>query len=487
MSSSREAERSGKASNGSSKPAATSAVPPPCDLAAEAAVLSAVMLKREVLDVVRDELTVDDFFSFGHRAVFEAILALDAIDREFDVVTVAHQLEAMERLRQIGGTAFLAMLTDATPSVANVAHHAQIVRKLGQLRRVKDTLERLAITARMAETRLDVDGFLDHCEKEVLGATHAETNKATAVGIAEMMATAIGNLTKPRAQQKRRGVTTGLIALDEISMGLIPGELWYVGARPGVGKTSLALGFVEVAAAHGHGAVMFSMEMKEPELSERLLISSAGVHGKRLQLGELDEAELTQVMGAGAKIARYPMRFDFTPALTPSALRARLRRHVASIRAKTPAAKLALVVVDYVQLMAADRRSKQGNRNEEITEISRSLKLLASEFDCALVALSQLRRPDPRAPFKRPTKDDLRDSGALEADADKILMIHRAPDGDPDSNGEAELILDKGRNTGGGKARVTWVPWCARFENRTQTAFAFTGGGEGTPPDDDEP
>ena len=485
MSSSREAERAGKAANGSSKPA-SSAVAPPCDLAAEAAVLSAVMLKRDVLDVVRDELVIDDFFSFSHRAVYEAILALDAIDREFDVVTVAHQLQAMDRLQQIGGTAFLGMLTDATPSVANVAHHAQIVHRLGQLRRVKDTLERLAITARLAETRLDVDGFLDHCEKEVLGSTHAETNKSSAVGIAEMMATAIGNLTKPRAQQKRRGITTGLLALDEVSMGLIPGELWYVGARPGVGKTSLALGFIEVAAAHGHGAVMFSMEMKEPELSERLLISSAGVHGKRLQLGQLDEAELTQVMGAGAKIARYPMRFDFTPALTPSTLRARVRRHLSSIRSKSSAAKLGLVVVDYVQLMGADRKSRTGNRNEDVTEISRALKLLASEFDCTVVALSQLRRPDPRAPFKRPTKDDLKDSGALEADADKVLLIHRAPDGDPDANGEAELILDKGRNTGAGKARVTWVPWCARFENRTQTAFAFTGVGEGTPPEDDE-
>lgn len=445
--------------------------------------LSAMMLKREVLDVVRDVLIVEDFFSFQHRAVYEAILELDAASKPFDVVTVRYRLEAAGRLQQLGGSAFLSNLVDATPAVANVVEHARLVHDLGLLRRMKDTLERLALAARLGETRADVQGFLERCEGEVFHANAAESDRDSSSGIDEMMALAVTELTTPAAQAPR-GVTTGLIALDEISLGLVPGELWYVAGRPGMGKTALALGFAETVASTGRGAVVFSMEMKRHELSERMLSASSGVDSKLIHKRALSDAQLTEVIGAATKLGAYPIRLDDTAALTASTLRSRIRRHVAAIRAKTSTAHLALVVVDYVQLMSVERKS--GSRNEDLEDISRTLKILAGEFECTIVALSQLKRPDPRSPVTRPSLSDLRGSGALEQDANKVLFIHRAPDDDPNARGEAELILAKGRNTGPGKARVTWLPWCVRFQDREQGAFAYSGVTDGPPLFDDE-
>ena len=442
------------------------------------------MLKPELLDEVREVLIAEDFYAVQHRSVYEAILALDASDRAFDVVTVSHQLEAVGKLRMIGGPAFLSTLIDATPTVANVLDHARIVHELGLLRRMGDTLLRLAGTSKMAETRVNVGAFLERCEAEVLSANAAESERETASGIDEMMAAAVTDLTKPREQSGQRGVTTGFLSLDEISLGFVPGELWYLAARPGMGKTALALCMAAAVAETGRGAVFFSMEMKRPELTERMLAAGAGVNAKRLHRRELGEQELADVLTAAGRLARYPLRFDDTASLTPGGLRSRVRRHVAAIRAKTPLAYPALIVVDYVQLMTVERRS--GSRNEDLEEISRALKILAGEYKCTVLALSQLKRPDPRAPVTRPSLGDLRGSGALEQDADKVLFVHRAPDDDPDANGDAELILEKGRNSGRGKAKVVWAPWCVRFENAVQRGFDFTRIGDGGPagPDD---
>jgi replicative DNA helicase len=443
---------------------------PPCDLDAEAAVLSTVLVS-EKLDEVRDILEPIDFYSGAHRSVYECLLALDARGGRVDIITLADELRAQKRLAQIGGAAFLAKLTDATPSVAHVDHHALIVRKLGVLRRLGGTLRDLASLAALPETSADVDGFLSRCETDVFAASTTIESRETASDTREIMERALVEL-DPSRPRKARGLSTGLIELDEVSLGLIPGELWYVAGRTGRGKTSLALGIAKhVAAIGGHG-VVFSLEMGRDELGERMLSSESGVPHTSIQKQIVTRDQWASLANAADTIGRLPLRVDDRTELTPAILRSRVRKHATILRQRH-AGKLALVVVDYVQLMVGNAvgRGRDRNQNQELEQISRALKLLAKELGVTVLALSQLNRGDGR-----PTLSDLRGSGALEQDADKVLFVHRE-DGESHERADAELILAKGRNSGTGSARVLWEPWCVRFIDG-QRRLAYGGHGE---------
>jgi replicative DNA helicase len=435
--------------------------PPANDPNAEAAVLSAILIRPAVFDELRDEVDATDFFSMSHRWLFEALVQLDAAGEEIDVVTVAHRLQASGRLKEIGGTPFLAAISDATPTVANVVAHARIVRHFGSLRRMTSTLRSLSILAHAPETRADVDGFLERCEAEVFAA-HVTTERDTGSSLREVMATATTSLS-PEQPNTTRGVSTGNAALDELTLGLVPGELWYVAARPGMGKTALALGISASVASNGGHAACFSMEMKRPELAERLISSDSGVPLKALQKRELSGEQWSRVTHTLDRLSRLPMVLDDASTLTPSRLRSRVRRHAAALRAQHPHGKLELVVVDYVQLMAWDKPN--GNRNDELERISRALKILAGEFGLTVLALAQLNRGVKDRADKRPGLLDLRGSGALEQDADKVLFVHRD---EHDERGDADLILAKGRNAALGVVGVRWEPWCVRFCEQQQ-------------------
>jgi replicative DNA helicase len=460
-------------SNGSSKrdPAAAA---PPHDIAAEAAVLSAILLKPAVLDDLRDLVEPIDFWHAPHRALFDALMALDTASKRIDVVTVKSQLEADGCWQRIGGAAFLGQITDATPSVANVADHARLVRELGVLRRMGNTLRDLAATAQRAETRGNVAGFLERCEAEVFGADRAGSERETASTARELMTTAAEEFNTQKPQQSR-GVSTGLRDVDTLTLGFRPGELWYLAARPGKGKTAMALGFLEAVAGNGHHAALFSMEMKRPEINDRMLSAATGVPFKALLERKLTPEQLGEVMTCIARLGKYPYIVDDAGTLSPARLRSRLRRHEGMLRAQHPHARLSLVIVDYVQLMAADHAS--GSRNDDLEAISRSLKIIAGDFGCTVVALSQLKRPDSRAGASRPGLTDLRGSGALEQDADKVLFIHRADDDEEGDGSDAELILAKGRNAGTGKVNAVWQKWYVRFVDRPQEGFAWAGPG----------
>lgn len=447
------------------------------DAAAEAAVLSAVMLSPVLLDEVRGLVEPHDFFMVQHRSIYEAILAADDSNQRIDVVTIAAQLRAAGRLEQIGGTPFLSQIVDATPSVPNVLEHARIVRQHALLRRLIGTLKDLTITAQQPETRADVLGFLTRAESEVFGVGLGVNERDNAKSMQEVMAHAAVVL-DPSRPRVRRGISTGLHELDELSLGMIGGELWYVAGRPGMGKTALALGMAAAGAQTGHGAAFFSMEMDWPELGDRLLSSMSGVQHKAITKRELTAEQWTNAAAAMADLARYPVVIDDTRHLTPAMLRSSVRRQAARLRSRQ--LRLRVVVVDYVQLMAADVPSR--SRNEELEAISRSLKLLAKEFDVTVLACAQLNRADKRAPGARPGLSDLRGSGALEQDADKVLFVHRdGGDGEGDERGDAELILGKGRNSGTGSCRVLWQRWCVRFTDRQQAGFDWRR----VDPDDD--
>lgn len=428
---------------------------PPHDAAAEAAVLSAIILRPIILDELREALSPDDFFVMNNRWIFEAIIALDSAGEQIDIVTLAHRLKSAGRLKEMGGTPVLANITDATPSVGNVTAHARIVRDFSALRRMANTLKSLASISQAPETRADVETFLERCEQEVFGA-HVTTERDTGSTLREVMATATATIS-PEKSSSTRGVSTGFGSLDELTLGLVPGELWYLAARPGMGKTALALGISANVASNGSHAACFSMEMKRPELAERLISSDSGVPLKALQKRELSGDQWSRVTHTLERLSRLPMVLDDASTLTPSRLRSRVRRHASAMRAQHPEGKLALVVVDYVQLMAWDKPN--GNRNDELERISRALKILAGEFGVTVLALAQLNRGVKDRADKRPGLLDLRGSGALEQDADKVLFVHR----EEDERGDADLILAKGRNAALGVAAVRWEPWCVRF------------------------
>lgn len=442
----------------------------PHDTDAEAAVLSAVLLSASALDEVRELVVADDFLLMQHRVVFEAILEVDAMGGTTDIVTLAERLRAKDKLQAIGGTAFLAQLSDATPSVANLLDHARIVRNLALLRRSTGTLRALLGDASKPETRGDVPAFLQRCEAEIFAAATRTTERVTSATVRELMASAVVELDPRRPQLEQRGISTGLQALDDMSLGLRPGELWYLAARPGMGKTALALGISTAVAGGSAGhAIVFSMEMSRDELRDRLVAARAGVPMRGLVERKLSAEHWDHALRSFVDLAALPMIVDDDETLTPAKLRSRVRRHASRLREKHPG-KLALIVVDYVQLMDVEAHEKKTLRtpNEILTRISRGLKTLAREFGVTVLALSQLNRNSEGA---RPSLTELRGSGALEQDADKVLFIHRAPDDEEGSGGEAELILAKGRNSGTGKAVVTWEPWCVRFRERTQGGF----------------
>jgi len=449
--------------------------PSPHDLEAEAAVLSAVALSSAALDVVRDLVEPVDFYSGPHRAVFEAVLALDDAAAAIDVVTIAAQLRSAGKLQLIGGTAFLAGLVDATPTVANVAEHARLVRSLGVLRRMGTTLRELSILASAPETRAGVPSFLEQCEARVFAANAAGSERETGGTLHSVMGEAIVSL-DPTRPRDPRGVTTGLHELDELTMGLIPGELWYLAARPGMGKTALALGIAQAAARTGRHVIFFSLEMKRAELGERMISAASGVPYKALQKRELSADQWSKATTAMADLGQLPIFVDDGAVLSPARLRSRVRRHASVLRQRHQIGRVALVVVDYVQLMTGDDRER--NRNDELERISRALKLLAGEFGCTVLALSQLKRPDGKGGGGRPGLSDLRGSGALEQDADKVLMVHRDDESDGDERGDAELILAKGRNAGRGRVAVIWQPWYVRFVDASQAGFAWAPSGD---------
>lgn len=443
------------------------------ELDAEAAVLSAIMLTTSARDEVRDLLEPTDFYSGANRTMYEGILELTDAGRECDAVTLAAHLRDTNRLQQVGGAPYIAQIVDATPSVANVLEHARIVHRLARLRRMGKALSELNTQANFVETRANVQGFIERCESVVFAINASgKTEIDTGSLLSDVMSGAAVQL-DPSRPSEPRGLTTGFADLNELSHGFCPGELWYVAARPGKGKTALALGMsASVAATGARSACFFSLEMKRQELGERLISWASGVPHRPLLTRRLSMEHYERAIATAAQLGRYPMILDDASTLTPARLRSRARKHFAALRQRHPHARPGLVVVDYVQLMADD--SNDGNRNDQLERISRALKILAGELGVTVVALSQLTRPKDRASGE-PTLMDLRGSGALEQDADKVLFVHR-DEAEGDERGEAALILAKGRNAGTGRVRVTWEPWCVRFTEGAQGGFDYGAG-----------
>jgi replicative DNA helicase len=463
---------------------------PPHDLDAEAAVLSAIMLSREALDRVLEILKPEHFYSDANGRIYEASQALALSGTPIDIVSVASYLRDRERLAQIGGASYLAQLADATPAVAHVGAHAQVVYEKWRLRALIATCQRVS-----AEGYGDVgvvQEFIDGAEQDIYElARTAQTSSVQPLN--QVLRAAFQQITAAAERGDRiTGISTGYDKLDGKTAGLHAGDLMIIAARPGMGKTSFVLNLgVNVASPRtvsipgpgqpgngverqepGFGVCVFSLEMPREQLAVRLVCSEGRVDVGKVRQGFLQPDDWRRLTEAASYLSTLPMWIDDTSALGVLELRAKVRRIQAEYnREATPTSaerKVGLVIVDYLQLMKG--RDGVNSREQEISEISRGLKQLAKELSVPVIALSQLNRAveTRTTKDKRPQLSDLRESGAIEQDADTIIFIYRDEYYNPESTnakGIAELLISKQRNGPTGKVLTRFTASCTRFDN----------------------
>jgi replicative DNA helicase len=436
---------------------------PPHSVEAEQAVLGGLLLENSAWDRIGDVVSEDDFYRADHRLVWHHITRLIETSRPADVLTVAESLERSGDLDKAGGLAYVALLAENTPSAANIRRYAEIVRERSIMRQLVEVGSAIADSA-YNPTGREAAQLLDEAEARVFEIAEAGSRGKQGFqaipGLLTQVVERIDMLYNRDNPNDVTGVPTGYTDLDEMTSGMQPGDLVIVAGRPSMGKTALSLNIAEnVALDAGLPVAVFSMEMAATQLVLRLLGSVGRLDQHKLRTGRLldeDWQRLTQSVG---RLNEAPIHIDETPALTALEVRARSRR------LHRQYGKLGLIVIDYLQLMSA---SSQGeNRATEISEISRALKALAKELDTPVIALSQLNRSLEQRPNKRPVMSDLRESGAIEQDADVILFIYRDEVYNPDSpdKGTAEVIIGKQRNGPIGTVRLTFRGENTRFEN----------------------
>ena len=436
---------------------------PPHSLEAEQSVLGGLMLDNEAADRIGDAVRADDFYSDAHRIVYRHITQLIADGKPADVVTVSEALSSTKKLDYVGGLAYLGALAQNVPTAANIRHYANIVRERSILRQLAATATEIAESAFNPLGR-NAKAVLDEAEAKVLhiaeqgsrGGQNFQKVGELLVNVVERIET-LYNRDDP---SDVTGVPTGFTDLDRKTAGLQEGDLIIIAGRPSMGKTSLALNIGEHVALDTKKAVaVFSMEMGATQLALRMIGSVGRLDQHKLRTGRLVAEDWEKLSAALGRLSEAPILIDETPALNAIEVRSRARRVAKQY------GNLGLVIVDYLQLMQA---SSQGeNRATELSEISRSMKALAKELRVPVVALSQLNRSLEQRTDKRPVMSDLRESGALEQDADVILFIYRDEVYNPESKdkGTAEIIISKQRNGPTGTVRVTFLGEYTRFEN----------------------
>lgn len=435
---------------------------PPHSIEAEQAVLGGLMLDNGAWDKVADLVGEDDFYRRDHRLIFQAIRVLAEKGDPCDVVTLAEWLDKKGQLDDAGGIAYLGSLAGNTPSAANIKSYAGIVRERSVLRQL------IRISNDIADTAFNPDGrsvyeLLDEAEKKIYHiADQGARSRVGFVGMKDLLVKAVDKIDQLFSLDSPiTGIPTGYTDFDEMTAGLQKSDLIIVAGRPSMGKTSFAMNIVEhVAIKEQKPVAVFSMEMPGEQLAMRMMSSLGHIDQKKVRTGKLDEDDWPRLTSAVSLLAEAPIFIDDTPALSPTEVRARARR-----LAREQEHGLGLIVIDYLQLMQVPGTSE--NRTGEISEISRSLKGLAKELSCPVIALSQLNRSLEQRPNKRPVMSDLRESGAIEQDADLIVFIYRDEVYNPDSTdkGTAEIIIGKQRNGPIGTVRLTFLGQYTRFEN----------------------
>ena len=434
---------------------------PPHSTEAEQAVLGGLMLDNDTWDRVQEFVSDGDFYRHDHRLIFRAIGRLLERNVPFDAVTLAEQLDNEGQLAQVGGLAYLVELAKNIPSVANIRAYAQIVRERATLRELIRVSNEIADSAYAPRGR-DGAELLNEAERRIFEIAESRPKEGGPVVIKKVLANTLNRIDELfNTGAAVTGLSTGFTDLDEKTSGLQPADLVVVAGRPSMGKTTFAMNLVEnVLMRTDDSVLVFSLEMPAESLAVRMLASLGRVDQTRVRNGNLDDEDWPRVTSAVNLLNDRKLFIDDTAGLSPAELRSRCRRLVREY------GSVALIMVDYLQLMRVPG-FKSDNRVNEISEISRSLKAIAKEFNCPVVALSQLNRSLEQRPNKRPVMSDLRESGAIEQDADVIMFVYRDEVYHPDSDqkGVAEIIIGKQRNGPIGTVRLAFLGKYSRFES----------------------
>ena len=439
---------------------------PPQSVEAEQSVIGGLMLDNQRWDQIADKVTPDDFYRKEHRLIFRAIASLCDENQPADVVTVSEWLEKNAELENAGGLAYLGALANNTPSAANVVAYAAIVRERALMRNLIRVANNVANSAYNPEGR-SAGELLDTAEKNIMDISEQGAGRRGSFQpIKTLLTGAVDRIDKLfRSDSPITGVSSGFADLDAMTSGLQPGDLVIVAGRPSMGKTSFAMNIAETAAVSQKLPVaIFSMEMPGEQLAMRMMSSLGRINAHKVRTGKLEDDDWPRLTHAIGLLADAPMFIDDSPAMTPLELRARARR----LKREHG---LGMIVVDYLQLMQSPEANE--NRATEISNITRSLKGLAKELNVPVIALSQLNRSLEQRPNKRPVMSDLRESGAIEQDADVIFFIYRDEVYNEDSQdkGTAEIIIGKQRNGPIGKIRLTFLGEYTRFENYAHSGY----------------
>lgn len=441
---------------------------PPHSIEAEQAVLGGLMIDNSAWERVADLVSDSDFYRHDHRLIFRAIVNLTGRNQPFDVVILSEQLESEGVLEQVGGLAYLGELAKNIPSVANIKAYAQIVRERATLRQLIRVSGDIADAAYFPQGR-HAHEVLDEAERKVFKIAEARPKDGGPVGVNLLLASAIDRIDALfNSPEGLTGLSTGFLDLDNKTTGLQPADLIVVAGRPSMGKTTFAMNLVENAVLRSDKAVLvFSLEMPAESLILRMLSSLGRIDQTKVRTGKLDDDDWPRLTSAVNLLNDRKLFIDDTASISPSEMRTRARRLVREH------GDLALIMVDYLQLMRVPGGSD--NRTNEISEISRSLKGLAKEFNCPVVALSQLNRSLEQRPNKRPVNSDLRESGAIEQDADIIMFVYRDEVYNPETEhkGVAEIIIGKQRNGPIGTVRLAFLGKYTRFENLAADNYRF--------------
>lgn len=443
---------------------------PPHSTEAEQSVLGGLLLENLAWDKCSDLLTDSDFYRHEHRHIYTAIGNLIASSKPADVITVFEALQSLGKAEDCGGLAYLNALAQSVPSASNVRRYAEIVRERSVLRKLISASDEIATTAFNPQGQ-PVSQILDEAESRIFRIGEEGSRAGAGFQPMDKLVQALIDRVQEleaNGSEDVTGIRTGFYDLDRMTAGLQKGDLIVLAARPSMGKTAFALNIAEhVAVQEGLPVAVFSMEMGASQLALRVVGSLGRIDQQHLRTGRLRDDEWERLPEAASKLSEAPMFIDESPGLNPAELRARARR-----LARQYGGTLGLIVIDYLQLMSGSSHSSEENRATVLGEISRGMKGLAKELQCPVIALSQLNRSVETRPDKRPMMSDLRESGAIEQDADVIMFIYRDDYYNKDSKepGVAEIVLAKQRNGPVGTVKLTFLKPLTRFDNLAMDA-----------------
>jgi replicative DNA helicase len=430
---------------------------PPQSLEAEESVLGSILLDNQAINICLERLRAEDFYKTSHQTIFAAMATLSDRREPIDIVTLGQQLRVMGHLENVGGQQVLSSLASSVPNAANVSYYAKVIKEMSVRRRLIH--ESTDIISSAFELEGDIEEFLDGAEQRILGVSDLRVSQAFH-RVGDVVQDSIRLVEKLYDQKEPvTGVPSGLDKLDNMTAGFQPSDLIIVAARPAMGKTSLVLGWSQYIGIYFRKPVaFFSLEMSKEQLVLRMLCSESRINNSSVRTGDLSERDFARIVDGASRISEAEIFIDDTPALTITELRAKARR----LHRDHP---LGMIVVDYLQLLRSPTYSH--SREQEISDISRSLKALAKELHVPVIALSQLNRSVESRNDKRPMMSDLRESGAIEQDADIIMFIYRDEVYNKESpdKGVAEIIIAKQRTGPTGAVRVAFSGEYTRFDN----------------------